>query len=166
MTLTAAERLILWNQYELMKLLPGNREEEISECQTILERGYSQHYGRLFQDIKDEEEISSFDMGFVCDTLEMYEALAILRGGIDLPNPPKSMFPGFSGHTEAYLSAYVEFLVKKQGKWTHLNIKNYDSHREMVPSYRRMLAYWKTIPESRKFELTKDEGAQLLMLQG
>lgn len=162
MELTRLERLSLWNQYEVLKLLDKGRKDYYERCQSILSNGYRARYESLAQHITGDE-LSEEDTHFVSDVLNMFDALArIGEGGGRKLNIAGSSFAGFDGNNETELMGYARFLIEKEEKWTYLGIKNFNSHMPLRPFYSRMLVEFNKIPPDRQFHLTYEEGQSII----
>ena len=89
----------------------------------------------------------------VRDVLIMFRALD--RGPIPAPR-----FMGFDGKAEARHMSYARDLIERVRIWAKLKPDDYDSHREMMPAYRRMLSKWRKAAD--RHELTREEAASIV----
>lgn len=74
MNMNHAQRLILSNQYEILKKLNPEKADYYQRCQTIIEHGY------CLQSLELEKEFGHLDEATcreVIDTLEMHHALQV-----------------------------------------------------------------------------------------
>jgi len=152
--LTWAERLILWNQYEILKSTdPGNANYH-EQNQEIVAHGFEQFYPALNQTIS-ETPVSREITSEVMDILDMYRAIHnSCQTQKYAPKNSSALFSGFDGnHEEQYAIAY--FLRRTQGKWIELAARPDDSHSSSVPHYRRMLSKWQVL--GKKHFLTPEE---------
>ncbi|HWQ98914.1 MAG TPA: YfbU family protein [Clostridia bacterium] len=153
MELTKVERLILHNQYEIMKLLDksaGNKEF-CENAQTILEYGYSRNYDE-FSEFFADEELSQEKMDLVFDALDLYRCL---RNSYEKLSPAdkvqldskKLEFRGFDGNYESEYLCYANFVINDLGRYAESKREDYNTHAPMVPRYVEMLARWIRITE-------------------
>ena len=73
MELTKKERLILYNQYEILKKLDPDGEENYKIDQEILINGFKANYDDLASGFMDETSVEVSE--FVIDVLQMYRTL-------------------------------------------------------------------------------------------
>jgi uncharacterized protein YfbU (UPF0304 family) len=73
---------------------------------------------------------------------------------------PAAKFLGFDGNTEAKHMSYARTLIENVKPWMKLKPADYDSYREMMPSYRRMLSKWRAAADLHK--LTREEAASIV----
>lgn len=153
--LTRAERLVLWNQYEILKTLHPEDKESYEERQEILENGYEQFYGDLHLAI-DKSAVSSNETREVQDILDMYRALhnSCEKVGYK-PDGLWATFAGFDGNHEHPQFGIAQFLRRTRGLWPELSDAPDDSHMSALPKYRSMLDAWQRL--GRKHELSKVE---------
>lgn len=156
MQLTKVERLILFNQYQILeKLDPAEYGKHCKEMCEILENGYTLDYQDLFANIYDE--VSQEICREVRDVLDMYRALK--KAYTKLPEGTVTAadvaFHGFDGNEESKHFAYATFLIETQGKWEESQGDPINSHWPMLGRYRRMLESWKESPN--KWDLTVED---------
>lgn len=168
-TLSHTERWMLWNQYEIKKMLQfgkeHGREDETLE-QQVLASGIEFHYKDLI--FFDEKGIPFKDSEEAREILHMFLALHVAvemeRNGykkseLSLTGEHLKLleFAGYATNIEQKHAAYTYFLISNS--LFHPEIfqkqKEYSSIQEMLPIYRRMLLEWER--SKNKFELTKDD---------
>lgn len=155
MELTKKERLILYNQYEILKSLNPDEKEYYERDQEILINGFKYNYTDLVGGFMDEtpEEISQF----VIDVLQMYR---VLNNSYDKLNEDEKSqidlydisFKGFDGNEETDYYFYAKFYIEKldnfgdlkESKWYAIN-----SHGNMLNDYIKMVSLWKEVKTSR-----------------
>lgn len=146
MNLTQTERLILLNQYEILKKLDHKNAEHYNKATEILENGYTSYYKDLFRGLSPDMEKSECD--FVVEVLEMYRAIEDYKRrnptDSDVVNDPFSHFAGFDGNNEAECHGFAQFLINVQKKWQEQTpyeqqTDGYNSHTPMKDFYERML---------------------------
>lgn len=160
MELTKKERLILYNQYEILKSINPEEAEDYEINQEILINGFKVNYENLIEGFEEEtsEEISNF----VIDVLQMYRALNNSydrlndegKEQIDLYN---ISFKGFDGNHETDYYAYAKFYLNQLGRFEELKESEHfeiNSHRNMFSNYRRMVSLWKEVKTGRYDNLT------------
>lgn len=163
--LTWAERLILWNQYEMQKVLAPEREDECNEAQEILASGYEQFYWMLNQSISDKP-VPIEETQEVMDILDMYRAInfSSKKAGYSSRNP-WAEFGGFDGNAASNHFGIATFLRRTQGKWAELEDLPDNSHNAAsLDRYRSMLDVWKQM--GKKSDLSTDELESILDLKG
>ncbi|TDP48782.1 YfbU family protein [Zavarzinia compransoris] len=153
--LTWAERLTLWNQYEILKRINPDDTKEYETNQGILSNGYEQYYSEINPSIYAEttkREVSR----------EVEEILNVFRAikfsCLKLGYTPKSRyaeFEGFDGNEEGDQYGFAMFVRRTLGKWDELKDAPDNSHSNVLERYRRMLATWHRLGE--KYELTEAE---------
>lgn len=150
-TLTAAERLILVNQYRILAAVDDQDHEDYNNKAEIVERGYSGLYSRLFENISNEVDVET--------TRETHEILSMFRAlsnGIAALTPDERSqitsdelaslkFKGFDGnHDDHYFQ--TEFMVEKLGLYAELKDKYRNSHSQStLPRYQRQLAIFNQV---------------------
>jgi uncharacterized protein YfbU (UPF0304 family) len=157
-SLTNVDRLLLYNQFEILRLLalkskyPGNAEE-YEEKREIIASGYHWHYQDIFRHIR--EPMPYQDSEEVIQILEMYRAIENFRiknPEIDISSPYLK-YRGFDGNYEIEQFSHAYFVIKTQGKFSES--KHLNSHWPMLPIYRRMLGAWNK--SANPFELTPQD---------
>lgn len=155
MELTKKERLILYNQYEILKSLNPDEKEYYEIDQEILINGFKYNYDGLVHCFMDDtpEEISQF----VIDVLQMY---SVLNNSYDkLKDDEKSQidlydisFTGFDGNEETDYYVYAKFHLEKLDKFGELKESEYyavNSHANTLNDYRKMVSLWKEVKTGR-----------------
>jgi len=155
MELTEKERLILYNQYEILKLLNPEEKEYYERDQEILINGFKYNYDNLVEGFMNEtsEEVSQF----VIDVLQMHR---VLNNSYDkLKDDEKSQidlydisFKGFDGNEEIDYYVYAKFYLEKLDRFGELKESKYyavNSHTNMLNDYRKMVSLWKEVKTGR-----------------
>ncbi|WP_020621030.1 YfbU family protein [Paenibacillus daejeonensis] len=147
--LSKAERVILANQYEIMKALDSEASDYYESKIAILRGGYSRYYGEILDTVDDDfpEEISDE----VVNILRMFRSL--LFSYQDLSDEEKSdvlqrkiSFKGFDGNEEGDHYNFCKYLLNDADSFHELQTsKGYNSHRNTLPGYRRMLRKWEEL---------------------
>lgn len=150
MELSKKERLILYNQYEILKHLNPKNKESYENDQRILSKGYKYDYDNLVSFIDDEvsEDVSSF----VYNVLQMYRSIS--DSYYSLSEEEKAQyekldteFKGFDATKETCYYEYACFLLRdlREYEESYQNGKiDTDSHKCMVDVYKRMINRWNT----------------------
>lgn len=160
MELTKKERLILYNQYEILKSINPQQVADYEVNQEILINGFKINYEDLIGGFEEEtsEEISNF----VIDVLQMYSVLnnsydKLGDEGKEQIDLYKISFKGFDGNNEIDYYTYAEFYLNKLGRFEELRKSEYfqiNSHRNILNKYRRMVDSWKEVKTGRYDNLT------------
>lgn len=159
MELTKKERLMLYNQYEILKNLDPNEEEYYNVKQEILINGFKANYDDLVEGFMDEISVEVSE--FVVDVLQMYRTLndsyrelnAEERCNIELYN---ISFKGFDGNEEIDYYVYAKFFLDDLRRFDELKESEHyaiNSHCNMVDRYRDMLSRWEEVRSGRYHSL-------------
>lgn len=163
MDLSKAERLILRNQYEILKRVDPDSAERCEKLIEILSWGYKALYWELDQWMTEEMEES--DGLFVFDVLDMYTALECFyqdNPGSDVATRPLARFRGFDGNNESRLFGFAVFLKNDHKFRGVLGAEGLDlnSHAPSVPAYSRMLGAWKQM--GQPIEVDEEQTAAIV----
>ncbi len=146
--LTVVERIILRNQYLILKQLNPDQAEDYDKLITIIERGYEDDYGELAMAFSGDT-MPKGDSEEVEDILDMHWALQMSQKGLPTEVEKANVaFPGFDGNDEkeCRYMGYARFLVK-QDRFSQVDLqeKDFNSHGQRLSRYRRMLQRWKAL---------------------
>lgn len=151
MDLSKKERLLLFNQYEILKHINPEEAKEYEINQDILFYGYKNEYDSLVENFFDDTSIEISN--FVLDVLQMYRC--INNSYYDLSDEEKkeygklsTSFEGFDGNDESDYYMYACFLLEKKGIYeeSYQNGKiDTNSHCNKVHKYTNMLNRWKEV---------------------
>lgn len=159
MKLTQIERLLLLNQYEILKRLsPDERQKSEHDLKiSALWNGYDDDFEQMFAHFP--EPFNPAVEAEVREILEMFRALGPRDGG---RIPAAAHFVGFDGNEETEHYAYAEFLLEERELWRESprDDHNYNTHTTVLPDYRAMLEEWKV--SEHKFELTADDVQRII----
>lgn len=151
MELSKKERLFLYNQYEILKLLNADDEYMIKQYelnQEILLNGFKYSYGDMTEWILDDtpDDISKF----VWDVLQLHRVLYSSYGELSSEERAEIefddiKFDGFDGNEEADHYLYAQFILEKMNRFEEIyNDGDYtaNSHANRVARYSQMLENW------------------------
>jgi uncharacterized protein YfbU (UPF0304 family) len=161
MELTLKDRILLVNQYRILKALEPANANDYDQTIEILERGYAFEYGSLSENFS--EEFSDSDCNEVVSVLNMYRMMKNAyrkmddKTGIDASDLE---FRGFDGNEESRQHGYAEFLINTRGGWIELQREDLNTARPMRERYRHMLAEW--IASTDTHHLTKADVLRIL----
>jgi uncharacterized protein YfbU (UPF0304 family) len=166
-------RLILVNQYEILKHLDPGNAKSYEEKQEILRSGYQIYYSDLDPSISENEGLSHEASTIVLDVLSMYWVLTKYQRqhpeDTEIASHPWARFLGFDGNegTESPLMGFAQFLIATQGKFADVDLSNgFDSHMPTAAKYVKMLYLYEAKIEGRGmagFEgLTRDDYLAIL----
>lgn len=167
MELTEKDRLILFNQLEILKHLNPEDSDRYDVDQTILVYGYKYNYDELIEGFTEEldESISQY----VFDVFQMYRSLN--NSYYELSSEEKSeidlkdiKFQGYDGNEEIDYYVYARFVLEELKRYDEIydNGKvKLNSHRNMMDKYNRMLTIWKSL-DKRYDTLTLHEIKQII----
>jgi len=168
-SLSRVNRWMLYNQFEILKLLhkiveePGNSEDYIKQ-QEIISMGYEWNYEQISEHIAPAMEFG--DGEEVISILDMYRAIYnACSQDIDCSDidPKYRKFRGFDGNYETEYYLFAKFVIEREGKFEESTPdKNLDlnSHSPMLPKYRKMLGEWKL--SEQQHSLTKADIIRIL----
>lgn len=154
-TLSNATRLILANQFRILKALETDDAEHYQTCEKILLDGSALEYYEVFCEL--EEELSYADCSEVLDILQMFQVLKVSYEELDEEerkdlHQNRIVFQGFdySGQLESRMAHYAEYLLEKERfQWLKYDLEEYsdggNSHSPRLAMYRRMLHCYKSI---------------------
>lgn len=167
MKLTKTERLFLINQFEVLKSLQLEDAGEYENKIKILQEGYTYFYDDIFGFLNDDlpESISEE----VILILNMYRAINFSYDQLNdeqregIPQH-RIAFEGFDGNEEYAHYAFAKFVINELAQYEELkNHRGYNTHRNVLPKYRRMLAEWESL--GNPGVLDKDDLLKLFMPQ-
>lgn len=169
MELSQAERLILYNQYEILKAMCKDKRdiEHYDAIQTTLEFGYSRNY-YVFSEHITETEFEPDKMKFVYDVLDMYRLLGDSYN--KLPKPEKEtidsrsvLFPGFDGNDECEYLSYASYLTNELNLYSESKRPDLNTHAPYLWNYKKMLSKLNKIKGSDHYRLlSSDEITQII----
>ncbi len=142
MELTKKDRVILINQYRILKRLEPEAARHYDELIEILERGYSMCYSRVESSL-EESEIPEEVGQFVQDVFTLYQAIGAYKTAHpddqEVVEHAWAAFRGFDGASEAQYLIFARFLAH------HTADENFDSHEPTLSKYRIMLAIYQAL---------------------
>ena len=166
MEFSKKDRLFLYNQYEILKLLKHDDEYEVKQCnyfQEILLHGYKHNYHEMVEWVEDDtpDTVSKF----VWDVLQMYSVLinsynalsADKREGI---NEHDITYGGFDGNEEGSYYCYSRFILEKMERYSEIYKGGnaiFNSHWPILNKYRGMLTAWENLRKSDYDLLTREQ---------
>lgn len=157
MELTAAERLILANQYEILGHLKS--DNHLLQLSDNLKKGYETLYNQYLEVSPVFNEI---DAEFIIQSLELYEVLQDSFKSLVNPVSLKASdvkFGGFDGNNESSYVRFVEALLKN-GQFTHVDMVMNSHSSANSRQYDRMLRKWNTL--RNKSNLSEQEIQDIL----
>ena len=166
LTLTLAERMLLANQLRILQRL--NPDQDYSLELEIVKNGYEYLYDELRNELIDPP-----DPTMAPEVYEIFHMFRSLRDSIDiLPDKngielERAQFRGYDRHEETRYDAFAQFLIERKGPFSEWKPAdgNY-TPRPILPTYRRMLAVWRSREKSdsltRTDILTRDEIIQVI----
>jgi uncharacterized protein YfbU (UPF0304 family) len=164
MKLTDAERLILANQYQILKHLDPAQASSYSQYADALLGGYEHEYAEIDNRLaRGESAMSPDECRFVRDVMTMHEALQRTAASQDNDiERDDVVFRGFDRATEKKYLNYARFLRADRRRVPNLKVKDIelDSQEAMLPVYQRMLGTYELAADPA--ELTSDEALAIL----
>lgn len=157
--LTLAERIIISNQYEILKTIQPDRAEEFGLSQEIVDRGYEYLYSELNPALADAPLPDACAIE-VIDILDMHRAFdaTYREAGENLPSD--AVFEGFDANHEADHYGFARFFRRRMGRFPEQEAAVDNSHSATLDRYRRMIRIWKSLPD--RFGLSKADVETIL----
>lgn len=166
MELTKKDRLILFNQYEILKLLSADDTEAVKHydaLQDIMFSGYKQDYDMLVEHFSEDVPESITRM--VWDVLQMYR---MLNNSYSSLTPQEQediderhlIFRGFDGNDEIDHYSYCNFVLLKLNRYeefTEGGQRDFNTHSATISRYERMLQKWNAVGIERYSLLTREQ---------
>lgn len=166
MELSLKERLFLYNQYEVLKLLnldDEHEQERYEKCQKIVVEGYKHNYGDLTDGFSDDvpDEVCIL----VWDVLQMYRTLhnsyrkleKLEKEQIDIDD---ITYKGFDGNEEGQYYSYSIFVLEDMKMYEEIykdEKVELNSHYNVLNKYRKMLNNWKGLGIGKYETLTLEQ---------
>ncbi|WCT75518.1 YfbU family protein [Sphingomonas naphthae] len=156
MKLSQTERLILWNQYEILK---GTNPEEIDiyeKNQEILSNGYELLYQDLNRSI-DPDPLSAVVCMEVLDILSMYRAITFSSQRLKHePTGLYAQFEGFDGNSSSGHYGFAKFVRRTEKRYEELEERPDNSHSgTSLAAYRAMLKVWESLGKNYKLAVSE-----------
>lgn len=152
-----------------------DNDESLEKCRnliTVLQDGYTYHYDELLNLFLPSQEISVDEIKLVRSILGMYKSFISSANYHEKSNEYKKtlVFPGFDGNDilECNMLFYTKYLFEKTSEFEDVNKLRMEcnveinSHREMLPQYKRMLCIFNRISESERNRMTEKDIEKIL----
>lgn len=140
--LSWSERLILWNQYEILKRINPDLADHYEVKQEIVSQGFEQFYCEL-NAVVEKDTITFEITAEVVDILSMFRAIKFSCWRHQyVPKSAYALFDGFDGNEEPEHYASAKFLRRTLGRWEELSERPDNSHANVLARYRRMVRKW------------------------
>ncbi len=159
MKLSKTDRLLLFNQYEILKALYPRQKKDYEEAQEVVMHGFEHHYDTLAEHLYDNT-MSDEEGAETIDILTMFDA--VQRAFDDLTdktgiNEHRIAFHGFDGNNEGKYLAYAQFFCSQDnGRFVSLRKPHgFGGGVHELPRYRAMLREWHASTD--KYHLTKED---------
>lgn len=152
-----------------------DNDESLEKCRnliTVLQDGYTYHYDELLNLFLPSQEISVDEIKLVRSILGMYKSFISSANYHEKDNEYKKLlyFPGFDGNDilECNMLFYTKYLFEETSDFEEVNNLRIEcnidinSHREMLPQYKRMLHIFNRISESERNRMTEKDIEKIL----
>lgn len=168
MELTQKDRVILINQYQMLKHLDPDAAEHYDEFIEILQKGYTPLYPQIWLPL-DESELSEDQCRFVLDVLNLYRIIEKYQDANpqdqDIREHTWGRFRGFDETNESKYLSFARFLLRKQRKFEEFarhagNTDNFTSDGPTLSKYRNMVAAWKA--QGKEGDLSREKILRIL----
>ena len=152
MHLTPQEKLILHNQFEILKHVNPDDFSRYQEKQEILEIGSDTDCEELFNFLNGTpNEVASE----VWDILDMFKALTFsydkLSDVADLKREDV-LFSGFDGNEECSYYIYAQWLIEERNKYQEFATCEVNSHCNRLDVYRKMMGIYNTVKQKHEIK--------------
>ena len=167
MELTKKDRVILINQYNILKRLDPDNSGYYDELIEILQNGYQIFYSKVDEWICDD--MPAGEGRFVLDLLDIYRMVEHYKhnnpADKELDEHPWGQFRGFDGNNETEYFGFTNFVIGIQGKFTEQekyrgNTDGFNSHMQVLEKYKGMVRKWHTM--GRVYETSKTAILEIL----
>ncbi len=151
MELSMGDRLILVNQYEILKRLDEDQVAKYDNAIAILKHGFKLFYPEL--DAIDKE-VSEDDCVLVRNTLTIYHQIEKYKtehpDDTEIRDHVYGRFVGFDGNNEGQLISLAEFLIYSddlylEQRGSKAEKDGFNNHTRMHDTYKRMITRWEAI---------------------
>lgn len=154
--ITGTEKLILFNQYEILKSLNPNEAEYYEQNQKILEYGSDSDIEELTSSLTGtSEQISNETVEILNMFRELEYAYTKIFSSTNSKYEYSAMFKGFDGNEETDHYCYCKHLINHLNLFEEFKDRELNSHFPVINRYRKMLDYYNTIKNSRKVSFYK-----------
>lgn len=149
MELSKKDRIILYNQYEILKRLDTDNAELYEEYQGILQHGFEYLYddiGSLLDEVpcSVSEKVNSILEMFMCMTFS-FDKLQDTTG-LDRED---YMFSGFDGNEEVDYYRYAKWLITHD-RYSEFKNCEFNSHWHILPRYEEMLERYNEVIKKKE----------------
>lgn len=152
-----AERLVLFNQYEILKNLDPEKSSMYARHQEVVEKGLESLYGELGI---SETTVSEETAEEVSNILQMFQAIKKSSNGVSNNIADRTKFVGFGPSQSSAHFSYADFLSRVLKLPQEIS-KSADNRPELqLEKYRTMLKRWDEI--GRRHKLSADQIAHLV----
>ncbi len=138
--LTYSERLILSNQFEILKLLNPDQEHYYDQALEIVNSGLEYMYGEINPAVYKETTSAAISKEVV-QILDMFRTLEFSCRKLGIkPTDIGADFQGFDANEGTGHYGFCHFMRRKLGRWDELKDYPDNSHSgASLPFYREML---------------------------
>jgi uncharacterized protein len=123
--LTKLGRLLLANKYRILGFLDEGNSDYYDQLREALEEGYESASLGIFQSIYDP--LPRTETSLVINAMDMYYHLRRCYKVLDDETGIedwRTKFPGFDGNDETAYIAYARYVVRREGRFGHLEADN------------------------------------------
>jgi uncharacterized protein YfbU (UPF0304 family) len=165
--LSNVERIILANQFSIRKVL--EKTDAYDQVIAVLMGGFEVFYDDIALGMNDP--MPADEGRFVLDVLSMYRAIEDYKqkhaDDAEFVAKAHSRFPGFDGIKETPYRRFVRYLVKGRNLFEEQlpyvkDTDDFDSHFEMIPTYKRMLATWSAYEVDDRLQLNAERARAVI----
>lgn len=151
MELSKKDRIILFNQYEILKRLDTDNAEQYEIYQDILAQGFEYNYEEIGPALC---EVPYSVSEKVYEILEMLRCMTFSFDNLeDVTGLDREdyIFRGFdrNDNEEAKYYEYAEWLIKSNGKYQEFKDCEFNSHSKILPEYKGMLERFGKLAKTR-----------------
>lgn len=152
MNLSKTERLILINQYEILKQLDNENATDYENLIEILINGYTTFYYKF--DVRISSEVPEEVQRFVFDILDVYRVIEHYKRenpqDDQINNHPWNHFQGFDGNEETEYFSFVRFLINDENRFAEQipyreATDEFNHHFPTLDKYQAMINQWNNL---------------------
>ena len=151
-----AQRLILYNQYETLKIIDPTHSRDYEEKQEIISCGYEMAYDWfvdqvIWDPVPQTVCKSTLNALVVCDALEASQRVSGVTSDQFF-----ATFRGFDGNNETEMLGFARLLIERQGKFSRFKGRDLNSHFPgSAAKYAKMHEEWER--RGSKYNLSPED---------
>lgn len=159
MNLSHFDRVLLANQYKILRLSEPSNSDYYDQLIEALEKGYESSYTDLIERSVYSDKLSEEECEFVVEAMALHLAMQDSYKNLDDKEDidhSKLKFMGFDGNNEGKHMSYAQFVRERERRFEQLELGSdgFNSHMPTIPLYRNRIDFWKLLPPEKQSDLT------------